>query len=396
MEKALFDIKEMGGVGLDEVIDAYYCCRHRKRRTVNSMRFEINWEAECVQLWQDINDGSYKPGRSIAFIVEKPVKREVFAADFRDRVVHHLIANKITPLLEKQFIRDSYSTRKEKGTLDGIRRISEQIRQVSANYTEDCYVMKLDIEGFFMSIQKAMLYQEISDFVNARYQGNDKQLLLELIRLTVMNRPEKNCVRKSPRKAWKGLSMRKTLFGTDGTVGLPIGNLTSQLLALLHLDPLDHLILGEWGIEGYGRYVDDMVLIDHSEQVLLRVRHSIDHWLRMRGHRLHSRKFYLQHYRKGVLFIGSMIRPGRELVGHRTLSFCMMTIHGYNQMIEKGGKATEELSRHFRDSMNSYLGMMQQFKSYNMVHVFFMMFSQLWYRSVHVVGKNGKYKLIMV
>ena len=127
MEKTLFRLSEMGGIELWEVVDAYYECRRRKRRTVSAMKFELDWESECVSLWESINNGTYRPGRSIAFIVDKPTKREIFAADFRDRVVHHLIARKIQPLLEAQFIDDSYSTREGKGTLYGIRRIASQL-----------------------------------------------------------------------------------------------------------------------------------------------------------------------------------------------------------------------------------------------------------------------------
>lgn len=67
MEETLFGIKEMGGIELWEVIDAYYECRKRKRRTINAMKFEIDWEAEAVRLWEDLNNGTYRPGRSIAF-----------------------------------------------------------------------------------------------------------------------------------------------------------------------------------------------------------------------------------------------------------------------------------------------------------------------------------------
>lgn len=96
----------------------------------------------CVELWREINAGTYRPSRSIAFIINKPVKREIFAADFRDRVVHHLIAHRLVPLLEEKFIDDSYSTRKGKGTLYGIERVEEHIRLCSENYTRDCYILK--------------------------------------------------------------------------------------------------------------------------------------------------------------------------------------------------------------------------------------------------------------
>ena len=395
MEETLFGIGEMGGIELWEVIDAYYECRRRKRRTVNAMKFEYDWESEAVSLWTDINSGTYRPGRSIAFVVNKPTKREIFAADFRDRVVHHLIARKILPLLEARFIDDSYSTREGKGTLYGINRIAQQLREVSRNYTEDCYIMRLDIEGFFMSIVKRMLYDEVETLVKEEYKGNDQTLLLWLIWLTVMNRPEVNCIRKSPASEWDGLPARKSLFGGDGTCGLPIGNLTSQLLALLHLDPLDHLIKEVWLIEGYGRYVDDMVLIDRSKEMLLAVRQKIDNWLQQRGHRLHPRKVYLQHFRKGVLFVGGMIRQGYVLMGHRSIGFAHEYIRQQNLFAEFSKTAlTREQTSHFVASMNSYLGMTQQFCAFNVSHEMISRLSSPWYRYVYFSCRGRRCKMV--
>ena len=327
-------------------------------------------------------------------MVNKPTKREIFAADFRDRVVHHLIARKILPLLEARFIDDSYSTREGKGTLYGINRIAEQLRVVSRNYTEDCHIMRLDIEGFFMSIVKQMLYEEIEAVVKKEYEGSDQTMLLWLIYLTVMNRPEENCIRKSPRWEWNGLPARKSLFGGDGTRGIPIGNLTSQLLALLHLDPLDHLITEVWGIEGYGRYVDDMVLIDRSKEKLLKVRGLIDKWLRERGHRLHPRKVYLQHFRKGVLFVGGMIRPGYVLMGHRSIGFATDYIRQQNRIIDNNdGNVSRDQTEHFVASMNSYLGMTQQFKAFNVSKGMVNSISPKWFRYVTFIRHGPHCKM---
>ena len=110
----LFDVED-NKVTLEELFQAYIDCRKHKRKTTNALEFEADFEQNLIELYHEINDGSYCPGKSIAFIVDKPVKREVFAADFRDRVVHHLIINKLLPLLEKEFIHDSYSCREVKG-----------------------------------------------------------------------------------------------------------------------------------------------------------------------------------------------------------------------------------------------------------------------------------------
>jgi retron-type reverse transcriptase len=145
-------------LALAELFEAYANCRSTKRNTLNALAFEMDYEVNLLKLCAEINDGSYQPGKSIAFIVNKPVKREIFAADFRDRVVHHLIINKLNPLFEKTFIHDSYACRKGKGTHFGIQRVDRFIRQCSQNYTKDCYVLKLDIQGFFMHINKTLLF----------------------------------------------------------------------------------------------------------------------------------------------------------------------------------------------------------------------------------------------
>ena len=121
------------GFSLEAVFAAYFSCRSNKRNTINALVFELDYESNLIQLWKELNDGSYQPGKSIAFIVHKPVQREIFAADFRDRVVHHLIINKLNHLFEKEFIYDSFGCRINKGTHFGINRVDTFIRKCSKN-----------------------------------------------------------------------------------------------------------------------------------------------------------------------------------------------------------------------------------------------------------------------
>lgn len=103
----------------EELFSAYFDCRKNKRNTLNALKFEKHLEQNVFKLIDDIYKGNYQLGRSIAFIVTKPVKREIFAADFRDRVVHHWLINKLNPLFENLFIQDSYACRVGKGTIYG-------------------------------------------------------------------------------------------------------------------------------------------------------------------------------------------------------------------------------------------------------------------------------------
>lgn len=386
----LFAREEMGGIPLGDVLEAYFECRKKKRNTYNALAFEKEYERHCVELWQEINSGSYRPSRSIAFIVTKPVKREIFAADFRDRVVHHLIAGRILPLLEERFIDDSYSTRKGKGTLYGIEHVEEHIRKCSENYTRDCYIMKLDIRSFFMKISKQRLYDLTERMLRERYRGSDLPILLYLIRETIFNRPEKHCIRKTPKKGWYDLPKDKSLFGTDGTCGLPIGNLTSQLLALNFLDELDHLVLEEWNIVHYGRYVDDMVFVHPSKEHLLQIKGKVADWLSVQGLSLHPRKFYLQHYTKGVLFIGAMILPGRKYISNRTVGFCFDAIEKLNRLAETSSGYAFAHREYFMSVLNSYLGMMRHFESYNLRHRLMECVGKEWWQMVYFANHLDK------
>lgn len=384
----LFKPEEMGGVSLEDVIEAYYDCRKRKRNTVNALEFEVNYEQHCVDLWREINEHRYKPRRSIAFVVEHPVKREIFAADFRDRVVHHLISRRIYPLLEKQFLPDSYSTQKGKGTLYGIQRIEQHIKDCSENYTRDCWIMKLDIAGFFMNIAKDKLYETIKEFLETHYTGGDLQILMYLLWETIYNRPEKNCIRKVPRWRWKGLPSNKTLFGSQGKRGLPIGNLTSQLLALLYLDRLDHLVTGAWGVPHYGRYVDDMVMVHPDKGQLLAVRKKIASHLQGLGLYLHPKKMYLQHYTKGVSFIGGVIKPGRKYIANRTVAKLFAKIHWYNSVMTELTTVNRLEQEKWMACMNSYLGMLRHYDSNRLYSRIIKRISPPWYRYAYITKRG--------
>jgi len=102
---------------------AYRKCRRRKRATYDALLFEQNLEENVLALHKDLSSGTYVPGRSMVFLVEKPKQREIFAADFRDRVVHHLLVGHLEPAWESRFIHASYACRKDKGIHKGVERL---------------------------------------------------------------------------------------------------------------------------------------------------------------------------------------------------------------------------------------------------------------------------------
>lgn len=354
-------------IALEDLFKAYYECRKHKRRTVNALAFELNFERELIRLWREINSGTYKIGRSIAFVVQKPVQREVFAADFRDRIVHHLVISKLNYLFEGSFIEDSYSCREGKGILYGVNRISAKMEACSEAFSCDCYVMKLDIRSFFMKIDKNILYRRLLEFISENYQKPDKRIILRLVKQIIYNAPEDNCHIKGRRSDWNGLPFYKSLFWAEKFRGLPIGNLTSQIFANFYLNALDRFVTEELKIEHYGRYVDDFVLIHPDKAVLLDARKKIDAFLQKKLKlSLHPQKFYLQHWSKGVSFIGAVIKRHCIYVGNRSKGNLYQKVHVRLPRLLKNVKSFLSGLPSLVSTINSYLGAMRHYNTYNL------------------------------
>jgi retron-type reverse transcriptase len=374
-------------IELWELFNAYYTCRGNKRNTHNALSFEVDYENNLVQLCNDLNNNNYKIGRSIAFIVKKPVIREIFAADFRDRVVHHLIINKLNPLFEKEFICDSYACRVGKGTHYGIKRVAGFIKNCSHNYTGDCYIFKLDILGFFMHINRFILFERLEKFIHVKYQEPDKELLIQLCKEIIFNEPTQNCTIKGGIKNWEGLPNNKSLFHSAPGCGLPIGNLTSQVFANFYMNSLDHFIKYDLGIKYYGRYVDDFVIIHPDKEYLKRLIPLLTSYLSTTLQlTLHPKKQYLQHYTKGVRFLGTVIKPNRIYIGNRTKGNFYMAIQKQNKVVENNIIQLEQLNQ-FLSSMNSYLGIMKHYKTYRLrMGMLLKYLNPQWLKYVYLVG----------
>ncbi len=311
---------------LEDLFTAYYDARRNKRNSINQLKFEINYESDIFQIYDEIISRTYKPKPSICFIVNDPVQREILAADFRDRVVHHLIFNYINPLFERIFINDSYSCRKGKGTSYGINRLQHFIRSCSENYTKECYILKLDIKGYFMSINKQILYEKIKSSLSKfkTYIVDNKlfdyETVLYLIETVIFNDPTKDCIIKGKKTDWNNLPPSKSLFHSPFGVGLPIGNLTSQLFSNIYLNDFDHFIKCHLKCQYYGRYVDDFVIVHPSKEYLKQLLPRLTFFLQTTLQlTLHPKKIYLQDNVKGVKFLAVIIKP---YIGRKQIPQC--------------------------------------------------------------------------
>jgi len=328
-----------------ELHKAYLDARRHKRNTPNQLKFERCLEAELLSLERELLNFEYELAPSVCFINELPVKREIIAAHFRDRVVHHFLYNRIYPMFDRKFIYDSYSCRVGKGTLFGINRARRFLRSCGAEAV--VWVLRLDIQGFFMAIDRKILYDLLMDGIG----GSTDPMTRFLIGKIVFNDPLKGAVFRSPPSAWNCLPKDKSLMCSATDCGLPIGNLTSQLFANVYLNPLDHFIKRVLKIKYYGRYVDDMLLIHNDRQVLWgaisRIREFLAEELRLT---LHPRKIRLQRADKGFAFLGAYIYRRKIMAGRRIVKNFKKCIYEPCPNLEKQSRRVQ-----------SYLGLMSHF-----------------------------------
>lgn len=346
----------------DELFKAYDDCIRHKKNSPNAVNFMINKNENVIQLCDEINDRSYTIGQSIAFIIKYPKYREVFAADFRDRVVHHLVINELMPYFERYFIKESFSCMIGRGTLHGIETMARYMDECSKHYTIPTYALKMDVQSFFMSIDKNLLAMKLDKFIVETYPENRKKECLRwLCRMIIMHHPERNCIRQSSDEMWAMLGKGKSLFDVEDGKGLAIGNLTSQMFANFYMTELDYYIKDILGFKYYGRYVDDFMLYDNSKE---RIKEAIPKIKQFCNDKLliniHPDKLYLQEITHGIKFIGADILPNRMYCGNRTIG------QFYNKLYSKYKHFDIKLLDNFISSVNSYLGYMCHYSTYNM------------------------------
>lgn len=350
-------------VTIEEVYAAYYdCCKH-KGSTPGCIEYQMNYIANNYQLYIELNSMIYEISKSKAFCVTRPKLREVFCADFRDRIIHHLLAIKFADILESEMTDKAYACRVGKGIDYGIADVKKEIKRVSDNYTKEAWILRGDLQGFFMSINRALLYGLLEKVIRKKYHGSDIEWWLWLWKKVITHDPTKNCVRVGDLSLWDKLPKNKSLFTCGEGVGLPIGNLPSQLLANLLLSQFDKLMIERVGKDGgYGRYVDDFVVISSDKKLLLNIlQESRIYLVEELGLTLHPHKVSLQRAASGVRFTGVLIRPSRTLPNPRTIEHLYDVIDRFGMVINPEG----EVLQRYANRINSLMGVLAHCNTYN-------------------------------
>ena len=340
---------------------------HKKNRTYVKI-FKSKLEENITELRDLLLERKYKPQSSICFIVNYPKKREVFAANFRDRIIHHLYFNMTHKLFENTLIYDCYSCIKGKGTHFGIQRLKKHILSESNNYKEDCYVLKMDIKGYFMHIDRKLLIKIVNDTLDKeRYhkveKGNydtwddilDFDFIKYLTNEIILYDPTKNCIFKSQKCEWVGLPSSKSLFEMKEDFGLPIGNLTSQLFSNIFMNKLDQYVKRELHCKHYGRYVDDFYIVSKNKAFLHKIIPLIQKFLKEELHLdINCGKTTITNVKYGVEFLGAYIKPYRTYISNASLRRIKTKL----SLI--GSKSN------IVNSINSYLGIFKHYSSFKL------------------------------
>lgn len=320
------------------MLNAYMDCRKSKRNSRSAIAFETRFEERLIDLLDELNSGSYEIGRSSVFVVTEPKPREIWASDFRDRVIHHLIYNDIGWFFERRLIEDTFSCIRGRGSLAASDRLKRHHASITRNYASDCWYLQFDIKNFFVSIDRAKLWEIISE-----HAGGDS-LTSRTLKQIVFNDPTERAILKQG--DFSSVPRHKSLWHAPKGKGLPIGNLTSQFFSNVYLNPLDQFVKHKLKARRYARYVDDAVILHEDRDQLELWLAEIDQFLQAELMlSLHPDKCFIKRASQGINFVGYVVKPWRRYTRSTTVN-----------------KAKRAKSR---ESINSYLGIMRRSNSHN-------------------------------
>lgn len=307
----------------------YLACRKTKRNTYNALRFEVNQERELLALQTALIDRTYQPKPSVCFITKRPKLREIFAADFRDRVVHHVLVDYLESIWEPIFIHDSYACRKGKGVHGGVKRLQKFIRQVTSNGQCRAWYLQLDIRNYFMRIDQSVLWEKLAP----KIKNDDMRWLAKLL---VFHDCAKDFIFRGDPYELKKVPEHKSLITAPTNKGLPIGNLNSQFFANVYLNTLDQFVKHTLTCKYYLRYCDDFVLLANNPDQLMQWKLQIADFLeRELLLELNPTRERLRPVSDGVDFLGYIVRKDYLLVRRRVVNHLILKLKAFEEELVK-------------------------------------------------------------
>lgn len=377
---------------LSSMWEAYEECLRGKRSSAQALEYIPRAASDVIELAKEAWAGTYRPSTSTCFMVTFPKLREVFAAAFRDRIVHHWICMRMLPMFEKRCheLGDvSHACRKGYGTKTAIAQVQQGMVDVSQHLRKPAWVYKGDIVGFFMNIDKARMWRMLERFIMNEYHGEYKSILLNLTKVTVYHEPQKDCEIRSDPKMWTEIARNKSLFYNGEGKGEPIGNLTTQLFAGYYMSMFDEYVTQLFAFRNYTytRSVDDFVIVCDDKTFLKKAVREIESFTeRELGLECHKDKTYLQPVSHGVKFLGQIVYPHRRYTINRTIG---RFIDRVKQCVEECERPMTDIRKEYwRQVLNSYFGFLTQTNEYRTRSKIFRMFPRSWYRNFGITNRK--------
>lgn len=290
--------------------------------------FEFHLEDHLFLLHEELINKTYKPDPYQAFFVCDPKIRHIHKATVRDRILHQAIFRILYPIFDKHFIYDSYSSRLGKGTHRGSERLFKALRKVSRNWRWPVFALKCDVRKFFDSI--------------------DHEILFALIEKRISD----------PETLWLIDKVLRS-FEKSSNIGLPLGNVTSQLFANIYLNELDQFVKHRLKTRYYFRYADDFIILFNDKPELVYLLRQIGVFLKEQLKlNFHPDKIQIRKLRQGIDFVGYVILPDAVILRTKTKKRIFKKLKkAKSEML--AGKISEEK---FSKIKASYLGVLKHCK----------------------------------
>ena len=348
-----------------DLYHAWRATRRGKKPSRNQLAFEIDPLGNLLRLQAELNAGTWKPRRSMCFVSLRPKTREIHAPDFADRIVHHLLVARLEPIYERRFIHDSYANRQGKGSHAAVQRLQRFVRQVASGQGGGWY-LQLDIHNYFNSIPRARLWQMLKPvLVRAEAPAWVLHAAHSLLRHPPLHA---GVVLRGAAEHFAMVPPHKRLANAPKGCGIPVGNLSSQFLSNVYLDPLDQFAKHVLGARRYLRYVDDFVLVHHDRARLERYQAEITKFLGEELGLSLKPEIRLRRLEDGIDFLGYVIRPTHTLVRPRVVAHAREAIARWEAKHVHGNAivATPDDLRALQATAASYAGHLRHANSYRL------------------------------
>lgn len=293
----------------NELYEAYQVCFKTKKKKVGTYTFVNDTLCQnLMQLLEELNNRTYYTKPSNCYVITEPALREIYAAQFSDRIVQHLYMKEIEDILESKLVDGCCSCRKNRGCDYALHLLRQYLVKTSEKGTKDCFFLKIDLSGYFMSIDRQQICNKFSTLIQEEYTGKHKELLLYLTPIIFKNNPSLHCIYKGSEGVRKMVPNRRKM-NPESDYGMAIGNLTAQAGSNLNLSNFDTYVIKELALPNYIRYVDDIIIISDSKQKLVTALPKIISKLQETHQDINNKKTKIDTAYHGVSFLGKVSYP---------------------------------------------------------------------------------------